>query len=140
MAKCRCRSWVRPPRGRDPAAVNDLLSANQDLLVRSEWGGVEIEDLTRAQLSHFADLIGSRILVDGPKLRLKPAAPQAIGLALHDPATNPAKSRPLSTPSCRPPPSSPPPTDHEHGVFSGGPIPLPTPHGGRSTPQQSRGL
>src|SRR5262249_7646257 len=28
------------------------LSANQDLLVRSDWGGVDIEDLARAQLAH----------------------------------------------------------------------------------------
>jgi PAS domain S-box-containing protein len=41
------------------------LSANQDLLVRNEWNGVEIEDLVRAQLAHFADLIGSRIAVHG---------------------------------------------------------------------------
>jgi PAS domain S-box-containing protein len=67
------------------------LSANQDLLVRSDWGGVDIEDLTRAQLSHFADLIGSRIVVDGPQLRLKPASAQAIGLALHELATNAGK-------------------------------------------------
>src|SRR5262249_46957354 len=31
------------------------LSANQDLLVRNEWNGVEIEDLVHAQLAHFAD-------------------------------------------------------------------------------------
>src|SRR5262249_34773045 len=32
------------------------LSANQDLLVRNEWNGVEIEDLVCAQLALFADL------------------------------------------------------------------------------------
>jgi HWE histidine kinase len=46
------------------------LSANQDLLVRSEWKGVDIADLARAQLAHFDDLnpakqasIGSEKLV-----------------------------------------------------------------------------
>jgi PAS domain S-box-containing protein len=74
------------------------LSANQDLLVRNVWEGVEIEDLVRAQLAlaHFADLVGSRIVMDGPKLRLMPAPAQAIGLALHELATNAGKYGSLS--------------------------------------------
>jgi PAS domain S-box-containing protein len=73
------------------------LSANQDLLVRNEWNGVEIEDLVRAQLALFADLIGSRIAVHGPKLRLNAASAQAIGLAVHELATNAGKYGALST-------------------------------------------
>jgi PAS domain S-box-containing protein len=64
------------------------LSASQDLLVRNEWKGVDLHDLVRSQLGHFKNVIGTRINMEGPKLLLSAAAAQAIGIALHELATN----------------------------------------------------
>jgi PAS domain S-box-containing protein len=73
------------------------LAANQDLLIRHKWQGVDMEDLVRSQLAPFADLIGPRIAVGGEPLRLNAAAAQALGLALHELATNAGKYGALST-------------------------------------------
>ena len=67
------------------------LSASQDLLIKSDWRGIEIAELVLAQLHHFEDLIGPRIAVQGLAARLTAAAAQAVGMALHELATNAIK-------------------------------------------------
>jgi PAS domain S-box-containing protein len=67
------------------------LAANQDLLVKNDWNGIDVEDLVRTQLAHLLDLLGRRITVHGSPVRLNAAAAQAIGLALHELATNATK-------------------------------------------------
>src|SRR5258706_1501539 len=66
------------------------LAASHDLLVKSDWKGVDTADLVRSQLSHFGNLIGTRFTFDGPLLTLRPAAAQKIGCALLDPSSHPA--------------------------------------------------
>ena len=72
------------------------LAANQDLLVKNLWHGVEVNELVRSQLAHFKNLIGTRIFLNGPESKVTAAASQAIGMAVHELATNAVKYGALS--------------------------------------------
>ena len=72
------------------------LAASQDMLVSKEWKGVAVADLARAQFRGFSDQVGTQIVIDGPELNLLPSAAQAIGMALHELATNACKYGSLS--------------------------------------------
>lgn len=73
------------------------LSVSHDLLVRGDWSGASLEDLTRAHLQPFTVHVSSAdISVSGPKVLIKAEAAQHLGLALHELATNAAKYGALS--------------------------------------------
>jgi two-component sensor histidine kinase len=72
------------------------LGASQDLLVQSEWRGVDLVSLIRTQIAHVNDLVRTRFLIDGEPLCLLPTAAQALGMAVHELATNAVKYGALS--------------------------------------------
>ena len=75
------------------------LAASHDVLVRNSWQGAPLADLMRQQLTPFMDIQSSRIERTGPDIVVTAEAAQAIGLAIHELATNAIKYGALSVPA-----------------------------------------
>lgn len=82
----------------DPALTDGLirritaLSANQDLLTEGQWTGASVGAIVKSQILHVIDAFDTRIELDGPEgLILRPTAAEALGLAIHELATNAMK-------------------------------------------------
>ena len=72
------------------------LAVNHDLLVKSQWRSIDLSELIGGQLAHFGDLVGKRILFNGPPVRVSSAAAQSIGMVVHELSTNTVKYGALS--------------------------------------------
>jgi PAS domain S-box-containing protein len=77
------------------------LAASHEVLVRETWRGAPMRELIREQLVAFVDPASGRVSLEGPNVTLKPDAAQAIGLAVHELATNAVKYGALSVPAGR---------------------------------------
>lgn len=74
------------------------LAANQDLLTKSNWSGAAVDAICKSQMLHVVDPSDGRVAFDGPEgLVLKPTAAEALGLAIHELATNAMKYGALSS-------------------------------------------
>jgi PAS domain S-box-containing protein len=72
------------------------LAGIHDILIQEDWRGASVRELVLSQLAHCADLVDSRILLEGPPAFLMAAACQYIGIALHELCTNALKYGALS--------------------------------------------
>jgi two-component sensor histidine kinase/PAS domain-containing protein len=74
------------------------LSKTHDLLTNSQWQGALLEDVLKNELEPYQDSMQHRIRLRGPKINLQPNAVLALGLAVHELATNAVKYGSLSVP------------------------------------------
>ena len=92
----------------DLAAFNDnfssrlrCLAASLDLLVEVNWTGVAIRALIEQQLRPFMPASGAGVVLHGSEFLLSHQATQAVGLAIHELATNALKYGAWSVPHGR---------------------------------------
>ena len=74
----------------------EALANVHSLFAQSRWTGAELGSLVKQELSPYSQDGEMRTQIDGPTVMLNPNAAQAIGVALHELATNAAKYGALS--------------------------------------------
>jgi len=72
------------------------LSHNHDLLTRSHWVGANLKDVIAQELEPYQTPDGRRVDLRGRDVHLGPKAALALGMAVHELATNAAKYGALS--------------------------------------------
>jgi PAS domain S-box-containing protein len=77
------------------------LAKLHDLFVKSRWTGAELSSIAAQELAPYVGEGEARVRIDGPQVLLLPNTAQAIGVTLHELATNAAKYGSLSVPKGR---------------------------------------
>ncbi|WP_230530457.1 sensor histidine kinase [Microvirga roseola] len=122
------------------------LAKTHDLLTATHWTGASLEDVLKNELDPYQDPLRQRIRLRGPRVNLQPSAVLALGLAIHELATNANKYGSLSVSEGRVSvmwavtTGSNPPTLLVEWVESGGPHVKPPERQGFGTKLIQRGL
>ena len=74
----------------------NALSVNQAVLVEDEWTTMTMSRLAQSQMAPYSSGLKDRLNMSGPDIQLDEKAVQAIGMALHELATNALKYGALS--------------------------------------------
>jgi two-component system CheB/CheR fusion protein len=72
------------------------LAKSYGLLSREQWGSVSLHDILLNELEPYRQESDGRLVLDGPPVAFKPAAALALGLVVHELATNATKYGALS--------------------------------------------
>jgi PAS domain S-box-containing protein len=77
------------------------LAVSHDLLIEEGWHGASLGGLVQLQLQPLLEYHEAQVSIAGPTVLLKPEAAQALGMALHELASNASKFGALSVPHGR---------------------------------------
>ena len=74
------------------------LAKLHDLFVKARWTGAELSSIAAQELAPYLEEGETRVRIDGPEVLLLPNTAQAVGVTLHELATNAVKYGALSVP------------------------------------------
>jgi two-component sensor histidine kinase len=77
------------------------LSETQNLLTRTNWTGVTMRDVLRAEIAPYLKQGSANFTLDGPEVMLTPRAALSLALVAHELTTNAGKYGALSQPAGR---------------------------------------